>query len=501
MICPNCKNENRDNARFCDQCGAPLDVVIPQEETAEEIITEPETDDVVEASAPDELDNASQEEEETSDDENNATVSEASEDEEIDPTETLEPVSDAEGENGEFDVTALLALGDLDKSAEEADTGADVTEVIPRVRANTDLSGFDETVFDETNERLVSSDYEAPSPAWHDGATMQLPRIADEEAAKSKNYRASGPVDKKRTNSWRLVIAIVMIVAIALAAITYSMEIWGGKSVPNVVGLTQADAASVLQERGFTVRATKVKSDDTEGLVLIMDPSSGSRSPQGSEVVIHVSIARYIPDVVGKSEEEARKAMSAEGFENVSYVKERSMQPEGTVLSITPAPGEAAKNGSVIIVKVSDPFRVPDVTGMYLEDAMSAIEEAGLSPYIKNYYTEDQAEGYIVGTEPQVGSVLEEGSSVAILITRSRANELVAATRAYLAPGSNVFIGSYYFEISECTGASYIGNNMVSYSIMARPFITDFGETAYFSLQPYSGVITWSDDNSVIAIS
>ena len=516
MICPNCQTENRDQAKFCDECGFPLSGLIAQ--VAADIAS---TDDVQKADAevPEESVEGSAggielQEAETPDDdlEQDRLSLEAGEAEEaqeeteeqtleqdeqtVEPTETLPPVKSGH-ELLEEIVRDLESREEA--SAETSASDPMITAVLPATKSD-DLSGLDETVYDELGERLVEGGYEVPASAWHDGATMQLPRVNGEEAAKSKSYRASDPVDKKRSKTWRIVLAIVLICAVGIAAATYKMELWGGKSVPDVVGLTQADASSILTDNGFSVRATKVKSDDTEGLVLVMDPTAGSRTDAGGEIVIHVAVGRYIPKIVGKTEAEAKEALTAEGFENVTYVKERSNQPEGTVLSVTPAPGESAKSGSVITVKVSDPYRVPDISGMYLDDAIAAIEEAGLSPYVKYYYTEDHPEGFNFGSEPAAGTILEEGAPVAILITKSRANELIAATQAYLAPGNTVNLGNYYWVISSLDSCSYLGNDQVSFAIVGMPTVsTEFG-TAYFESQPYTGVITWSDDNTVVSI-
>ena len=516
MICPNCQTENRDQAKFCDQCGFQLSGLIAQvaadvASSDEAVGQSLESSDVEppaiaeeskEALIAENVDSTEEEPEGQRSSEEVETepesVEEAPEQEEktVEPTETLPPVKSG------HDLLEEI-VRDLESREEESaeNPAADpmITAVLP-VTKSVDLSGLDETVYDEMGERLVTNGYEAPVSAWHDGATMQMPRVNGEEAAKSKSYRATGPVDKSRSKTWRIVLAIVLICALGIVAATYKMELWGGKSVPDVVGLTQADASSILTDNGFSVRATKVKSDDTEGLVLVMDPAAGSRTDAGGEVVIHVSVARYIPKVVGKTEAEARKAFADEGFENVSFVKERSNQPEGTVLSVTPAPGEGAKSGSVITVKVSDPYRVPDISGMYLDDAIAAIEEAGLSPYVKYYYTEDHPEGFNFGSEPAAGTVLEEGDPVAILITKSRANELTVATQAYLAPGNTVNLGSYYWVISSLNSVSYLGNDQVSFSIVGMPTVsTEFG-TAYFESQPYTGVITWSADNTVISV-
>lgn len=531
MICPNCQTENRDHAKFCDQCGHPLvDLIVPAaieesldaiaedaEEAAEAAEAElGEAEEAFEATIEDAIDDIIEsdglelesepdfeiEPEFLADAENvaeDAKLADEEQIEQVDPTATMQPVEDEADELAEIERSLDFDAGAYDEDRMLIDDPM-ITAVIPRVKTGRDLSGLDESVYDELTERVTSDPYELPASAWHDGATMQMPRVAGEEPQKGKSYRAQGPVDKKRPKIVRIVIASIIVLALAIAGITYSMELWGGKSVPDVVGLAQADAMSVLQERGFTVRATQVKSDDTEGLVLIMDPAANSRIDPSNEVVIHVSVARYIPDIIGKTEAEAREAFTAEGFENVKFEKERSAQPEGTVLSVTPAPGESAKSASPITVKISDPFRVPDVAGMMWNDAEDAIREAGLVPYWKYYYTEDMDEGFIIGTEPPEGTILSEGDSVAILLTHSRAKEVIAATESYLVPGATIYVDGFDWEITECISIEYASGSTVSYSIVGRPYIATALGIAYFGEQTHSGAITWSEDNTVLSI-
>ena len=67
------------------------------------------------------------------------------------------------------------------------------------------------------------------------------------------------------------VVAVMFCAAVAIA--TYQMELWGGKTVPAVDGLSVADATSVLEEKGFAVEVVDEKSDGTEGVVLSSDPA------------------------------------------------------------------------------------------------------------------------------------------------------------------------------------------------------------------------------------
>ncbi len=191
------------------------------------------------------------------------------------------------------------------------------------ISGRSDFSGFDEC--------LVDAGYVPPKKSWGPGDTMEMPRIEGQAAPKQKEFRAPDANQKKGGKGKIVAIVLVCLLAVggAAAGVTYYLELWGGKMLPDVVGMTQSDAVYVLESKGFAVHEEKIKSDDTEGVVLLMDPVAGSREEEGTEVAIHVSEARTIPDVAGKQRDEAAALLEKDGFEKVSFVTEKSNEREG----------------------------------------------------------------------------------------------------------------------------------------------------------------------------
>ena len=155
---------------------------------------------------------------------------------------------------------------------------ADTTAVI-------DLSGFDESALlvGEMGGRLVSSGYQVPKPSWRDGGTMEMPKVESDALPPTSDFLSSSTKKKSRKGLFAIaIVALLLLVAAGGAGLAYHYELWGGKSVPDVVGLGQAEAEAVLVEQGFTVRTLQVKSDDTEGIVLVTDPGANSRQAEGA---------------------------------------------------------------------------------------------------------------------------------------------------------------------------------------------------------------------------
>ena len=61
-------------------------------------------------------------------------------------------------------------------------------------------------------------------------------------------------------------------------------------AVPNVIGMSQADATAALQRAGFKVNVVDVPTSDRKqnGVVLDQDPKGGQQAQQGSTVSIAV---------------------------------------------------------------------------------------------------------------------------------------------------------------------------------------------------------------------
>lgn len=629
MICPSCHTENRDGAKFCDECGAKLpraafdllegaepaqalSIIDNEEPTEDEAVPDMHEADAENAEAADggqdgedvdcgavvQLDDALASDEDADDasdmacsneetaagDADDADSSDIAMQDDSQPqqdvTESSQEVEEDaanqfEGSHGDADDVAhqrthVLDLPDIRNLAFESEKTQTLgpKPASPAIKSGwePDLSGFDEF--------LVYPGYVPPKAAWHSGDTMQMPRITDADLSQQKDFIAPDPNKKKRdrkkkkaekakafesqqhnqedpketqppaaklekehpkhaeketkpvvsetkskddkkpeSKSKRLpgskiaaIVALVVVLAAGVAGgVTYQMELWGGKIVPDVTGMTQADATYMLQNKGFAVRSTTVLSDSTEGLVLLMDPGAGARQQEGAEVVIHVSTSRTVPKVVGSSQDSALKALSDNGFENVDVQLERSDEPEGTVLSVSPEEGEKAKASTSITLKVAQAYTVPDVSGMSYNQAVQAIKDAGLSSTAVYVYSETTSEGAIMGVEPAAGSKVPSDTVVVVSLAKSRASELTAAARSYLTSTTLTASDGSSFTVSSVDSVSYQGNDTVAFTASgkASKSVSVLGQTISVAgnSKQVSGTIIFDSSNNVASVS
>lgn len=529
MICPNCQSDNRDSAKYCNECGFPLSGKIAEVAAAASAAAgrmseqEPErgvrdaAQNASDASpkpspAPDEAGDASEGEVHVVSPDENEEGFELVSDEQvplanerpgssgpIDPARL--PSIDVAGVNVDeygnaFDFSDIEEEGDRETGGiEQAAAAAQKTRALERP-----TSGGVQLA--EGEERLVDPDYVAPQASWRSGDTMEMPRIDGKEAPQQKEYRAPDPRKKKggKGKAAVIILVVLLVLAAGAAGATYYLELWGGKMLPDVVGRTQADATYLLEEKGFTVQAMQVKSDETEGIVLLMDPSAGARQEEGTEVVIHISVARTVPSVLGMQRDEAAALFEQEGFDNVEFVTQKSDEHAGTVLAVSPEPETKGKAATPITVTVSVPFTVPEVVGMTWDVAKAALEAEGYVADAAYVYDDSVKEGTAVSVEPGAGSELASGSTVTVSLAKSRGSELVSAARSYLKGAGTVTVDGVSYEIDSVDDVSYEGSETTSFTITGRAVTTLDGETVYGSSKQKSGSIVWNGDNEIVSI-
>jgi eukaryotic-like serine/threonine-protein kinase len=128
-------------------------------------------------------------------------------------------------------------------------------------------------------------------------------------------------------------------------------------AVPNVVGMSEANARATLEQAGFQVQSVSAPSDSTpQGNVSAQSPSAGTDAPKGSTVTITVSSGpstTTVPDEVGQEKQVAMDDLKANGFK-VKVVNTAVSDPgqENIVQDQDPSGGNQAPPGSTVTIFV-----------------------------------------------------------------------------------------------------------------------------------------------------
>ena len=142
-------------------------------------------------------------------------------------------------------------------------------------------------------------------------------------------------------------------------------------SVPDVTGLTRAEAKVKIEDADFVFAAEEVESSEvTKGNVISQDPSAGTMASTGSTVTVKVSkgsdknddqdekgdttVTRTVPNIVGMTETAAKTALTASGlsFESITEAHSDTVTA-GLVISQTPTAGTTAADGSGVNFVIS----------------------------------------------------------------------------------------------------------------------------------------------------
>jgi eukaryotic-like serine/threonine-protein kinase len=188
-------------------------------------------------------------------------------------------------------------------------------------------------------------------------------------------------------------------------------------AVPDVRGKTLTEAKKLLAARELKVVSHGVYDGRVPKFGIIdQQPQPPASVAKGSEVNLTVSNGPeqvVVPDVRGKTEQEARDLLSQYSF-GISVRRAPSdTVPLGQVINSTPGPGARADKGSVVAVVISQgpaEFPMPDVRGDSFAKAKAELEARGLK------VTRSQVPGSsgdtVVSHTPKPGQKVRRGDSV-----------------------------------------------------------------------------------------
>ncbi|HVF79150.1 MAG TPA: Stk1 family PASTA domain-containing Ser/Thr kinase [Solirubrobacteraceae bacterium] len=194
--------------------------------------------------------------------------------------------------------------------------------------------------------------------------------------------------------------------------------------VPNVIGDGRAEARRKLVAAGFEVEEEAVASDTVKiNRVVAQSPDRGSLYEPGKPVTIEVSSGPErlrVPDVTGKTEDEARAALDA--FRVVVQEKEDAKADPGTVLDQKPADGTLQRGGTVTLSVAIEPklIAVPNVVGRSQNLATTLLSGRGFEVAVEEEPVDSpDKDGIVQKQSPEPGGEdVERGSTVTITVGR-----------------------------------------------------------------------------------
>ena len=305
------------------------------------------------------------------------------------------------------------------------------------------------------------------------GAATQ--RISTQEIAEAerKAKEANNPKNGKKPNKFiqfvkkhkalSFVIGAIILFFVAFGATMGIVELVNPNDVqiPDLVNKTQDEAEQIVKELKLklVVKSEEYNENVEEGKIISQDPAyqENYTIKEHSEISVVISKGTEtvkVPDVVGKTREEAEKLLKDAGL--VAEITEENDEKveAGIVLSQDIEDGETVNKGSTVKLVVSKGsgivnVEVPSVVGRTEQEARNLLTEAGLKVNVVNDEDESKNDGVVLRQSREAGTEVQEGTTITITV-----NKVSEAKEATFTIDVEAITGGYEEE----TGNSTSGN-------------------------------------------
>jgi eukaryotic-like serine/threonine-protein kinase len=192
-------------------------------------------------------------------------------------------------------------------------------------------------------------------------------------------------------------------------------------AVPDVQGLSEADATKRLEDAGLLVDPEFAFSDTIpEGRAIGTDPGPGISLDTGQTVKLIVSRGSNkvkVPSVIGLQDGQALARLQGADLAG-TVVQRDSDEPAGKVVAQSPRAGKLVRSGSSVTIFVSSgAISVPNVLGQDRASAVTALKRAGFVVSIDEQPTTDATQSNrVLNQFPPGGSRGQRGDTVTISV-------------------------------------------------------------------------------------
>ncbi|WP_329315388.1 Stk1 family PASTA domain-containing Ser/Thr kinase [Streptomyces sp. NBC_01262] len=267
-------------------------------------------------------------------------------------------------------------------------------------------------------------------PPQQDPGTAMLPPMREDDGGYGYDERPDRRRQPKKnhTSTILLVVAgiLVLVGAIFMGKALFSGNDSAGDTVtvPQFVGSTETEAKTLATNGGVTIAwGDPVACDDQKkGLVCKQSATANSEIAKDTTVTLNLSTGPTqvtVPDVTGKTEDEARSELEGKGFNVEVESKESTSDDEGTVLSQDPkGDSKAAKGATVTITVAKAPAEVTvkNVVGQDVNAAKKTLQDQGFKVVTQTQESSDVTENQVISQNPQPGTTAQVGDTVTLVI-------------------------------------------------------------------------------------
>lgn len=285
------------------------------------------------------------------------------------------------------------------------------------------------------------------------------------------NDHAIAEAPRKKLGLWWLWTLLVVAILVAIGGGVY-YYLNRTAAVPNLVGLSQAQAEQAITAAGFklgSISTTQTISASDVGKVVTQKPAPNTQLKLIDQVNITVSGGQKlfaVPDVTSKPTTEAESILASAGLVASTSQAYSSTVPKDSVISQSPGAGEKVPSGTTIGLTVSlgqQNVTVPGVGGQSRAEAVNSLKAANLSSQAVIEYTlTGTAKGQVFSQYPTAGMLVAPGTIVGILVS----NGSPASTSTVSVPS---VVGEKQSKAQKSLSSVTLGNIIINWSGTGRP--------------------------------
>ncbi|QAY69550.1 Stk1 family PASTA domain-containing Ser/Thr kinase [Xylanimonas protaetiae] len=294
--------------------------------------------------------------------------------------------------------------------------------------------------YGDAGTQLLTPDV-APTQQWGAPAATQAMPPAGVGGGPAGPVVPSGPSRQELAEKRRRKTLVGWLVGLGVLAVAVIVGIvlWNGRGpatpelveVPTVqAGMTRAQAEELVTSKGFLFSdAIDPDSNEPEGTFTRQDPAGGTTARKSSTVTVYFSggpSSLGVPDIAGKTQDEARQTIEAAGLVWGDVTPEPSIDvAQDKVTRTDPPANQFIQSGATVNVFVSDgTVELRDLAGMTQDEANTELTRVRLTGTFQEVESATVEPGRVVDQTPAAGFV-KQGTRVTVRIAKAPAIEQV----------------------------------------------------------------------------
>ena len=242
-----------------------------------------------------------------------------------------------------------------------------------------------------------------------------------EEAIQPERKSSSGGFFSKK---FIFSLIVILLLGFGIGAFLSYGDFWSNKTVtvPNVVGMSQAQAEETLKAENLRVEIAETFDETVPaGKVASQTPEAGKNVKENRLITIYISKGGEeisMINLVGMTQSDAENQLAKLKIKVGKIITEYSDKPSGTVLRQSIAQNEKVKKGDTIDLVVSKgkeikKVAVPNVVGQSVDTAKQTLEAQGFK------VNASADKGTVSAQSIPAGSQIDSGSAIDLTVSET----------------------------------------------------------------------------------